>query len=268
MRRIKVEQGSGYFQLVLSANEVAEVRYYEATREIEILPIQNGEVLISLVDLCLACKPAIITVSVVSISIIRVEMSDKVEINKCITCIVRFYDETDNLLGIPDPDMIDLKVNIDPPIVSIKKEDEEDNDDCLADGELRYIVHGDELGETKISFSVGSTDPEVSSAPFDLQVFPPLRLSPRNGTILIGATLQFNTKGGPHPDITIEYSTNVNNIAVINSTGLVKGLAIGHTKVTARAIGINPTNGQRVLYSEVSCNYFKLILGNLLFFSL
>lgn len=71
------------------------------------------------------------------------------------------------------------------------------------------------MGDTKISFYVGGTD--VSSAPMDLQVFPPLKLYPRNTTLLIGASIQISSKGGPHPDTTIEYSTNIKKVAGCNN---------------------------------------------------
>lgn len=37
----------------------------------------------------------------------------------------------------------------------------------------------------------------------------------------------------------------------VMSNGLVQGLNLGYTQVHAKAVGINPTTGQRVLYSQV-----------------
>lgn len=34
--------------------------------------------------------------------------------------------------------------------------------------------------------------------------------------------------------------------------GLVQGTNLGHTKIIAKAVGIHPATGQRVLYSQVS----------------
>lgn len=74
---------------------------------------------------------------------------------------------------------------------------------------LINFISGKELGETKLSFSIG----ETSSADIDLQVFPPLRVFPRNTTLLLGSTLQFSSTGGPQPDCHIEYSALVKSIA-------------------------------------------------------
>lgn len=73
-------------------------------------------------------------------------------------------------------------------------------------GELRYLVTGTELGETKLSITSGSGEKFTSSSAYPIQVFPPLRLSPRNATILLGSTIQILSAGGPQPDANIEYT--------------------------------------------------------------
>lgn len=77
------------------------------------------------------------------------------------------------------------------------------------------ILIGVQLGDTKIVFSIGSGDEVVESAPADIQVFPPLRLSPRNGTLVVGSLFQYTSKGGPQPDSNIEYTATSSNIAGI-----------------------------------------------------
>lgn len=37
----------------------------------------------------------------------------------------------------------------------------------------------------------------------------------------------------------------------VKAQGLVQGLSIGHTKVQAKAVGFNPSTGQKILYSQV-----------------
>lgn len=78
-----------------------------------------------------------------------------------------------------------------------------------------FYFQGIELGDTKIVFSIGSGEEVVESAPADVQVFPPLRLSPRNGTLIVGALFQYTSKGGPQPDSNLEYTATSVNIAGI-----------------------------------------------------
>lgn len=63
-----------------------------------------------------------------------------------------------------------------------------------------------EVGDTKLVFTVSGSDEDVNSAPVDLQVFQPLRLSPRNGSILVGSVIQLIVKGGPQPDTNIVFT--------------------------------------------------------------
>lgn len=62
-----------------------------------------------------------------------------------------------------------------------------------------------ELGDAQLIFSFDNKDQVVTSNPVDIQVFPPLKVNPRNGTLLIGSTLQLTLKGGPQPDTSIEF---------------------------------------------------------------
>ena len=56
---------------------------------------------------------------------------------------------------------------------------------------MRYTVRGVELGRTPLQFvAAQKSGALVSSTPQEIQVFPPLRLEPRNITLIIGATLQ------------------------------------------------------------------------------
>lgn len=68
------------------------------------------------------------------------------------------------------------------------------------------IILGVELGDARLMFSFDNKDQVVTSNPVEIQVFPPLKVYPRNGTLLIGSTLQLTLKGGPQPDTNIEFS--------------------------------------------------------------
>ena len=48
-----------------------------------------------------------------------------------------------------------------------------------------------------------------------MQVFPPLRLEPRNITMLVGSLFQVTAYGGPQPQSNIEYSIGDRDIAEI-----------------------------------------------------
>ncbi|GJQ66575.1 hypothetical protein Trydic_g4553 [Trypoxylus dichotomus] len=246
---LPIKQGSGYYKLILSSDFVADVKYLSNSKEIEVIPQSDGDLRIQLIDLCLESKPAVITVQVVSVHIIRVEMSDKVEVQKCIPCIVRLYNENDNLLTLPDLEIIQLRVGMEKNIANARRLKREEN---WGAGEIHYVITGQEIGDTKITFSVMGGSGDISSAPLDLQVFPPLVLYPRNATLVIGSSLHYFNKGGPQPEAHLEFAVIPDNIAALNDIGILKGLQLGAAKVNAKAIGINPTTGQRLIYAQDS----------------
>ncbi|XP_023018857.2 nucleoporin 210 [Leptinotarsa decemlineata] len=246
---VPVKQGSGYFEMALSSDDIALIKYSESTKEIEISPLKSGELTIQLIDLCLVSRPATLIVNVVSVGIVRVEMPDKVEVGKCIPAIVRLYDENDNLMDSPEYGMIDLQPEFENKIANIQLAERSPTNPWGV-GEVHFIITGVEIGETKLVFSVAGGDEEVTSAPIDLQVFEPLRLSPRNGSILVGSMIQLAIKGGPYPDTNVIFAVASSKIATVSEKGLIRGKSIGLTKITAQAVGIHPSTGQKVIYSE------------------
>ncbi|KAJ8985935.1 hypothetical protein NQ317_010692 [Molorchus minor] len=246
---VSVRQGSGYFELALSSDDLATVRYTESSKEIEIAPLKSGELTVQVVDLCLLSRPATLLISIVSVGIIRVEMPDKVEIGRCIPAVVRLYDENDNLMSIPDPSMIDLRPEFENKIANIQRM-EQTSTDPWGVGEVHYTITGVIVGDTKLVFTVSGSDEEIYSGPIDFQVFDPLRLYPRNGSIIIGTILQLTIKGGPQPDTNVVFDVQNPSILRVSDRGVVTGTAIGTTKIFAQSIGIHPSTGQNLIYSE------------------
>lgn len=140
-KTVTVLQGSGFFEIALSADDIVDVTYLESTKQLEVTPLKSGEVLIQLLDLCLMSRPAALRVTIVSVGIIRVEMPDKVEISKCIPCNVRLYDENDNLMDIPDLSMVDVRPEFENNIANIQRA-EENPKNPWGVGEIRYIITG------------------------------------------------------------------------------------------------------------------------------
>ncbi|CAG9763709.1 unnamed protein product [Ceutorhynchus assimilis] len=258
-KTVGVLQGSGFFEIALSADDIVDVTYLEGTKELEITPLKSGEVTIQLLDLCLMSKPASMRVMVNSVGIIRVEMPGKVEISKCIPCIVKLYDENDNLMDIPELNMVDLRPEFEEHIANIQRA-EQNPKDHWGLGEIRYTITGIEVGDSKLIFTAASNDEDISSAPIDLQVFQPLRLHPRNGTVLIGSAVQLVVKGGPQPDVEIVFEVAENRTATASDKGIITGKSPGTTRITAKAVGVHPTTGQSIVYSEDSVEVFVIAL--------
>lgn len=217
-KEVAVMHGSGYIELSLSNDEIATVNYIEGTRVIEIVPIKSGELTIQVIDLCLVANPIFIYVKVVSLGKIDVETAGKVEINHCIQVIAKLYDETEQLLDVHDMGVIDLRHRFSKNIANLGRMPQ-NADEPWPLGEVHFVLTGVELGDAQLTFTFDNKDQVVSSEPVDIQVFPPLKVNPRNGTLLIGSTMQLTLRGGPQPDTSIEFEP-MSNTTIGKASGL------------------------------------------------
>lgn len=138
-RQLAVRQGSGHYRLALTSQTVAEVRYVESTRRLEIVPLAEGELVVSLIDLCLVSPPATIAVRVVSVAAIRPEMDDKIEIGRSVPVAVRLFDGLGDLVAVPDPDMVKLEPTLDAPLIRLRRDDGA----AAGPGEVRFVASGE-----------------------------------------------------------------------------------------------------------------------------
>lgn len=151
-------------------------------------------------------EPSVLLVSVVSIGRIEVQMPDRVEKTKSIEAIVGLYDSQDNPMMLDRRDLgaYDLRQEVINPEVTAVKLDA--NQQEMGVGEIRYKVTGLELGETKILYFAGIGEQLVRSPAASIQVFPPLRLLPRNASIVVGSNVQIHSRGGPKPYVNVVYT--------------------------------------------------------------
>ena len=109
------------------------------------------------------------------ISRIELQVSDKIEEGSSVPMNVQIYDTLGQPLDASVLKFIQLKPILGSSIVRVK-----------AVNGLEHVVEGVALGETTIAFSTTS----VRSSVVNVQVFAPLRINPRNVTLVLGATLQ------------------------------------------------------------------------------
>lgn len=200
------------YNIQLSEPNIVSVLLNETAKQLIVTPLRCGQVKLELVDRCLMTDPAHLFIVVVSIGKIEAQLPDRVEKSKTIEAIVKLYDSLDNLLAIDTNSLhiYDLHEEIfDPETVSVKL----GKQNGLGVGEIRYMVTGLEIGDAKIVFTSGSAGEQViSSAAVSVQVFSPLRLYPKNQTVIVGSQIQIYSEGGPHPDVNIVYTVQNDNV--------------------------------------------------------
>lgn len=251
---LQASQGSGYYEFVLSSDEIADIRYLDTTRTISVIPRRPGVLRITLVDLCLPSKPAEVHVEVQQLAVIEVDTVRKIEKGKCVTAALRLYDTNGHLVRLPSQSALDFHTDIDNGHVKIQQLPA--NEQGAAPYErILYKIHGVSEGESRLTFVRKG---EIRSDPVTVQVFLPLRVQPRNLTILIGTIYQVQTVGGP-PNAEIEFSTEDGNVLHIDRNGIFEGRSAGQTKVHARAVGFD-ARGNKVIYSQAHADIHVLYL--------
>lgn len=244
---LQVTQGSGFYDLVLSTDEVADVRYVEVTRTISIVPRKSGTLKIALVDLCLSSKPAEVEIEVQQLANLQIESVNKVEKGKYIVAKLQLYDTNGYLMMLPALDVLDVRVETENGYIDIKRVPTKDQGSPPFD-KILYLVHGLEEGEAQVVFSSGQGANEVRSETVIVQVFPPLQVLPKNLTTLVGTIYQISTIGGPK-NAEIEFSTDDEEVLEIDASGVIEGKTTGQTMIFAKAVG-EDSKGKRVVFSR------------------
>ena len=262
--KVNIIHGSGYFDVSL-AHKVAVYEYNANDQAVEISPILHGETKVIVKDLCLRTKQvAEASISVVSVHKVDLIVDDKVQKGNTIIAKVRLIDQNGMILA-PNSEFLDISVvptqKTKQSILSIGRGLKKSTSE-----ELMFSVQGTEVGTMALSAVANSNISTVTSLSKNIQVFPPIRLEPRNITLLIGARFQIRATGGPNqPDSQIEYTieNKGSKIATANPIGIVTGLTLGYTKVTGRIMGVDKLTNERSIVSEDTVHIYVVKLNGI-----
>ncbi|TKS77795.1 Nuclear pore membrane glycoprotein 210 [Collichthys lucidus] len=244
---LALQEGSGYFFVNTSVKGLVDVVFQEAKRTVQVSPVHPGEVKLMVHDLCLAFQaPATATVHVSDILEVYVRVVDKVEIGKFVRAYVRVLDSNKKPFPASNFQFMNLKLKTASAIVSLKPLAEAAEDDTAV-----FLVKGASIGQTTLSAVVVDKDGrKITSAPQQIEVFPPFKLIPRKMTLLIGAMMQITSEGGPQPQSNILFSIANEKIASVNGMGHIRGVTIGNVTVTGLVQAVDAETGKLVVVSQ------------------
>uniref|UniRef100_A0A3Q3XAI0 BIG2 domain-containing protein n=1 Tax=Mola mola TaxID=94237 RepID=A0A3Q3XAI0_MOLML len=242
-----LQEGSGYFFVNSSVKGIVDVVFQEAQRTVQVSPIIPGHVKVMVHDLCLAFQaPATATVHISDILEVYVRVVDKVEIRKSVRAYVRVLDSNKKPFPASNFHFMNLKLKAASAAISLTPLAESTEYDTAV-----FLVKGVSVGQTSVSAAVVDKDGrKVSSAPQQIEVFPPFKLIPRKITLLIGAMMQITSEGGPQPQSNILFSISNEKIASVSGMGHVQGIAIGNVTVTGLVQAVDAETGKLVVVSQ------------------
>jgi len=252
--KLNINHGSGYFEVGLE-HDIARHEYNSKDQTVQIAPKVNGDTKLIVKDLCLQSRQiASADISVVGIHKVDLVVDDKVQKGNSIVAKVRLIDQNGMILKW-NPKFLDvaivpaLETNN---VLNIMPHTNKANSE-----ELLFTLRGEDIGNMAISAVAASEVGTTKSSSKNIQVFPPLRLEPRNVTLLIGAKFQILATGGPNqPDSQIEYNIEGKGpkVATANPIGIVTGTTLGKTKLTGRIVGVNKYTQEKIIVSEDTVN--------------
>ncbi|XP_071946091.1 nuclear pore membrane glycoprotein 210-like [Antedon mediterranea] len=243
---LKITGGSGHFLIKESAKDITSIKYDDKKRIVEVSPQNDGIQTVTVQDLCIEMtRQTSARVQVAGIDSIELSVVDKVQVEHEVMAKVHVLDASNNPLVASVSELVGLKLTAGSEIVSIRPFIHTSSDPNVS----QFVIHGRNLGSTNLVASASIHDRQINSKVKTIQVFPPLRLNPRNITLLVGSLFQVRSTGGPQPQSLVEFSIGQQRIASISSSGIVEALNLGHTRVTGKAVG-SDENGGSVVYSE------------------
>uniref|UniRef100_A0A8C3YLS0 Nucleoporin 210 n=1 Tax=Catagonus wagneri TaxID=51154 RepID=A0A8C3YLS0_9CETA len=244
---LHIREGSGYFFLNTSSADIIRVAYQEARGVAMVHPLLPGTTTIMIHDLCLTFPaPAKAAIYVSDIQELYIRVVDKVEIGKTVKAYVRVLDFHKKPFLAKYLAFMDLKLRAASQIVTLVALDEAPDDYTAS-----FRVHGMAIGQTSLTASVtDKAGQRINSAPQQIEVFPPFRLIPRKVTLIIGATMQITSEGGPQPQSNILFAVSNESVAVVTGAGLVRGLAVGNGTVSGVVQAVDAETGKLVMVSQ------------------
>ena len=223
--KAEVKSGSGYFALKSPVKGEMSASYLPANRSVVVTPSGPGLASLVLADLCLTSRTeAKLDVTVSGLASIELTVADKVEVGSSLTATLTLLDASGFVLPASALQHIHLSLDPSASILSVSE-----------GSGLTFPVLGASLGLTSLTASASYSGTTITSNPAPVTVYPPLTVSPRNISLIIGATFQFLATGGPL-DSTVVWKIGDLDIASSNQEGIVTASTLGATKLTAKAV--------------------------------
>uniref|UniRef100_A0A8C3NI91 Uncharacterized protein n=1 Tax=Geospiza parvula TaxID=87175 RepID=A0A8C3NI91_GEOPR len=242
-----IQQGSGYFFINTSVPNIVRVTHEETQGIALVQPLLPGSVTVMIHDLCLAFPaPAEAEIHVSDIQELYVRVVDKVEIGKTVKAYVRVLDDSKKPFPAKYFPVMDLSLRAASQLVSLVPLRE-----ALDEHTAAFLVRGMTIGQTSLMAAVADRRGQrINSAPQQIEVFAPFRLLPRKVTLIIGAMIQITAEGGPQPLSNVIFSIDNEHIAAVNSSGLIRAVAIGTGVVTGVLQAVDAETEKLVAVSQ------------------
>ncbi|CEF61306.1 Gp210 [Strongyloides ratti] len=246
--------GSGHFYFSTDKSSNLNVKLLSADFKVEVYPQHRGINTITIYDICILNSKVDIVVKVSETSKLVIKSLPSVEIGSEIPVDIKFLSSDNEEFDNVNVSQMDVKML------------ENNNFGRLnLIGFNRYTVTGMKYGiYTLTATTKNKKNKIITSDPYNIQIFSPMELSPKVVTLLTESHFQFEFVGGPTPLPEVKFDLSNNNIADIDSNGLIlTKKTIGESYV--KIISLNnqfKSSLEQVLLKVVSLKGIKIELSS------
>ncbi|KAM8949355.1 nuclear pore membrane glycoprotein 210-like [Lycaon pictus] len=239
-------EGSGYFLVNSSEQDIVTITYTEAESSIQLVPVHSGFLTLEVYDLCLAfLGPAVAYLRVSDIQELELDLIDKVEIGKTVLVTLRVLGSSKRPFRNKYFRNMELKLQLASAIVTLTLVEEQD------EYSENYILRAVSIGQTTlVAIARDKMGRKFTSAPRQVEVFPPFKLVPEKMTLIPANMMQVMSEGGPQPQSIIHFSISNQTVAVVNRRGQVTGKVVGTAVVHGTIQTVNEDTGKVIVFSQ------------------
>ncbi|XP_058015776.1 nuclear pore membrane glycoprotein 210-like [Ahaetulla prasina] len=239
-------EGSGYFLINSSTQDMANITYLETESAIQVVPVLPGSLALEVYDLCLAfLGPATAYLRVSNMYELEVDLIDKVEIGKSLLVSVRVLGSHRSAFRSKYFTYMHLQLKAASPIVSLTPMEE------LGDYSEVYMLRAVAVGQTTlVATAWDKMGVKFMSPPRKVEVFPPFRLFPEKTSLIPHNMMQVMSEGGPQPQSLIHFSISNQTVAEVNGLGQITAKAVGTAFILGTIRAVNEDTGKVIVFSQ------------------
>ncbi|XP_060109889.1 nuclear pore membrane glycoprotein 210-like [Heteronotia binoei] len=239
-------EGSSYFLVNSSAEELVNISYLEAESTIHVIPLLPGSLTLEVYDLCLAfLGPATAYLRVSNMFELEVDLIDKIEIGKSVLVSVRVLGYHRHPFRSKYFKYMRLQLKAASPIVTLTLMEE------VGEYSEVYFLRAVAVGQTTlVATAWDKTGTKFTSAPRKVEVFPPFKLIPKKMTLIPHNMMQVMSEGGPQPQSIIHFSISNQTVATVNGLGQVTGKTVGTATIQGTIQAVNEDTGKVIVFSQ------------------
>ncbi|XP_077177559.1 nuclear pore membrane glycoprotein 210-like [Paroedura picta] len=239
-------EGSGYFLVNSSAEELVNITYLETESAIYVIPVLPGSLTLEVYDLCLAfLGPATAYLRVSNMFELEIDLIDKIEVGKSVLVSVRVLGYHRHPFKSKYFMYMRLQLKAASPIVTMALMEE------VGEYSEVYLLKAVAVGQTTlVATAWDKTGAKFTSAPRKVEVFPPFRLIPKKMTLIPHNMMQVMSEGGPQPQSLIHFSISNQTVASVNGLGQVTASAVGTATIQGTIRAVNEDTGKVIVFSQ------------------